>query len=357
MKLNPKEIFWLRDFNHGYAEVCMKRGKSHPEGIIASDGTIRIEPKYDYTCIYQDNGEWMCRFGDYGSEWMTARLDDWDDMGSVCKSDGSFAGTDYFLIKRKGGYKGIYMRTPDNILLDPVYRRIYWDRDGFIVKDSKNRWGIISVSGKIKVPLVYSSICVSMYMHGQYDYYIALKESGDNEKYGVIDRNGIEIIPFEYDKISSINEKYIAVAKYDENGVMSYWRVLDLHGNEYRSVGKDLEMYDYDNIFFRSENPNKDIIDVEIADNFGCIIKIDETEKTYHYLIPIADNNIYSCADGNFRVRRMDTKKWGLVSSKGKGLVPCEYDHLRYGDDCNLITVCKGDEWFCINSRNERVLF
>ena len=48
---------------------------------------------------------------------------------------------------------------------------------------------------------------------------------------------------------------------------------------------------------------------------------------------------------------------FGVFSLRGELLIPFEYDEIRLGDDPERIAVCKGDKWFFINLKNERILF
>ncbi len=352
MILEGKKIHWLSAFEHGFAAFSIKKDRKVLYGIVHSDGRVRIDPIYSFAGIYCRNGEWFCQFGNFNSGWLVAHLDDWSDMGKLREKYKSLDGKGiYYMIKKKGGYKGVYKKNPEKILLQPIYRRLYLNGDAFIVKNTKNKWGVLSLKGKVIIPFDYD------YISGYEAYFIVSKEVGGECKSGVIDRKGRHRIPIIFDTVYPINEKYVAVADFDDDGNTVSWKILDLWHNEIQAVGKELEQFDFKDIFISSYNPDKNILDVEIFDQCGGIIGIDEEEKTYHFIIPIANNYVHSCADGNFVVHRFDTHKYGIVSSNGKGLIPCEYDHIDYGDDHNFISARKGDESFCINCRNERVLF
>ncbi len=352
MILEGKQIYWLSAFEHGFAAFSIKKGRKVLYGIVHSDGRVRIDPIYSFAGIYCRNGEWFCQFGNFNSGWLVAHLDDWSDMGKLRENYKSLDGKgNYYMIEREGGYKGIYKKKPEKVLLQPIYRRLYLNGDALIVKNTKNKWGVLSVKGKVIIPFDYD------YIYGYEAYFIVSKEVGGERKSGVIDRKGRHRIPIIFDTVYHINEKYVAVADFDDDGNTVYLKILDLWHNEIQAAGKELEQFDFKDIFISSYNPDKNVLDVEIFSQYGGIIGIDEEEKTYYFIIPIANNYVHSCADGNYVVHRFDTHKYGIVSSKGKGLVPCEYDYMDYGDDSNLITVCKGDEWFCINSKNERILF
>ncbi len=352
MILEGKQIHRLHAFEHGFAVFVIKKGRKFLYGIVHSDGRIRIEPVYAFAGIYKRNGGWFCQFGDFNSGWLVASLDDWNDMGKPREKTNAldFHGV-YYMIERKGGYKGVYKKTPDKVLLEPVYRRIFFKEDAFVVKNTKNKWGVFSLKGKVIIPFEYDYI-------SEYEgYYLVSKEIAGERKHGLIDRKGRMRIPLICDTISPINDKYVSVAEFDKEGNTRFWKIMDIFNNEIQPAGKELEQFDFNDIMISSYNPDHNKLDVQIFSHYGGIIGIDEDEKTYHFIIPIANNYVHSCSDGNYMIHRHDTMKYGLVSSKGKGLVPCEYDYMDYGDDSNLIVVNKEDEWFCINSRNERVLF
>ncbi len=352
MNLNPKDIAGLHSFRHGFAVFYVKKGRGTKGGVVHSDGRIRIEPKFDLVGISQDRkGRWLCNLMNSNSGDIFAVLDNWKDRGRKYSPKNSYKGL--HIIKRKGGYYGVYLNTPDNIVLEPTYRRIYIDTytNRIHAKNSKNKCGVLSLRGRVIVPFEHDMIRYAGASH-----YIAYKKTGNNYKNGLMDRKGRVLIPVIYDELYPINDNYLQVGILGKDDEVN-WKLIDVNGNEIQSVGRPLEIYNYCDIRLESNHPDSNILDVRIFDDYGCVIKIDETEKTYHYIIPVANNNIYSQQDGKYIVQRRDTMKYGLVSSKGKGLIPCEYDYMEYGDDSELITVRKGDEWFCINSRNERVLF
>ncbi len=352
MVLEGKQIHSLNAFEHGFAAFSVKKGRKILYGIVHSDGRIRIEPIYSFAGIYSCNGEWFCQFGNFNSGWLVASLDDWNDTGRPREQLRSLDGKGkYFLIERKGGYKGAYKKSPEKILLQPIYRRLFFNADAFIVKNTKNKWGVLSLKGHEIIPFEYDMI-----FSYEDSYHVCKKISG-KRKYGVMDKKGKLRIPLIYDAIYYINKKFITVANYDDQGNCIFWKLLDNEFNEIQSVFKELERFDYDDIYIYSTNPNLNILDVQVFSQYGGIIEVDDIEKTYHFKIALGNNHISSCHDGNFVVRRLDTFKYGLISSSGEGLVPCEYDYIDYGDNENFISVRKGDDCFCINSRNERVLF
>ncbi len=351
--LEGKQIHRLYAFEHGYAVFSIKKGRKILYGIVHSDRRIRVQPIYAFAGIEKINGEWICQFENFNSGWLIALLDDWNDMG--IPREQFFSSIDgkgeYFIIKREGGYKGIYRKSPDNIILEPIYRRIFIRGNSVVAKNSKNRWGALSLKGKVIIPFEYDFVSYRDM------YYIVEREADNHTKCALMDSKGKLKIPFLYDCIRPINGKYVSVAIFDNEGYSSCWKLLDMKGNEIQPAGKSLEQFDYNDVSISSFNPNKNILDVYLHPHYGGVIGVDDKENTYHFIATLANNHIHSCCDGNFVVYRFDMEKYGLISSKGKGLAPCEYDYMDYGDDSNLIVVNKGEEWFCINSRNERILF
>ena len=175
-------------------------------------------------------------------------------------------------------------------------------------------------------------------------------------KFGMLDESGQEVIPPIYDNIYLFNQKYVCTRIYEPYKA----GLKDLYGNTVIPTDGNRSLY--------SISGDDDLIIVQYGnDNFhdsseAYFVRIEAdgapTEvATLKYCICSNQSDLITAA--SWRVYRGKKKpgKHGLLSSSGEVLVPFEYDRIIYWDDKERIAVNKGNEWFFINSKNERTLF
>jgi hypothetical protein len=180
-----------------------------------------------------------------------------------------------------------------------------------------------------------------------------VKKQGSNGKYGFVNKNGEEQIPFEYDDVEPFSVEASSVWDYYSDEVYSSpatervsvdakkngkWGLIDKANNilipfeyddHFKYAGKGL--------YHTSKNGKKGMID--------------EQNKV---LIPFEYEDIEDFFD---YLKVMKTKKWGLVARKGYKLaLPCRYDKIESANK-DYAVVRKGAKWGIVKvAANEQVV-
>ena len=154
-----------------------------------------------------------------------------------------------------------------------------------------------------------------------------------NDKMGVINKLGEEVVNCEYDDITFI-DGYIAVAVKDEK-------------IEYTDI-RNKKKLEYDHIIKSYVLGSKKEIYRAVVKNKKCGI-INSTSKE---VIPVQYDNMAIDSDG-FRV--IKNNKFGFLDLKGKIILPCKYDYLGEFSEGLALSGRKYD-WTYINKKGKKVL-
>ena len=277
-----------------------------------------------------------------------------------------------FLLNDKEGILNPY--TQKILVPNDKYDEILGFKNNFFYVISKGKYGLIDREGKVVIePMLYDTI---FDFKGQ----IALVRSGD--KYGVINRSGYLVVPAEYKEITVeedgyirgvINGNYFPVGRDEEvyykykciSDSLSYLCVAVLKGNSYilsAKTGKLLTTKKYDfvdttlhrnSLVYISDNKipkhwglldirtGKEVVPIKYESLTRTIFKdvfvvMDEgkkgviylEKKSYHYVVkPKYQKLIVVKVAPN--ILRVGTEEgYGLISEKGKSLLPIKYDKI-----------------------------
>ena len=155
---------------------------------------------------------------------------------------------------------------------------------------------------------------------------------GINEKVGVIDSGGIEILPLTFTHISILNKKYIKVLS--ENNRFKIYNLAqkDFYPGEYRSVLSD----GVSSIAVQKEDSSWNIFDQNMED---------------YIIVPYPD--LYSGGEGKWMYRQ--DGKFGLLDENGQKLTENEFDALyRYSE--NRCAFLKGGFWGYLDEKGKEVI-
>ena len=111
----------------------------------------------------------------------------------------------------KYGQEGI-IDTNGNVIIPTMYKRIIISEDGYIV-NIDHKYGFVDNNNYIKIPCIYDDL---NRMEGA-SYF----KAKNNDKYGLIDINGNNILPFEYDNILDILNHQFRVEKNGKYGMVN----------------------------------------------------------------------------------------------------------------------------------------
>ena len=178
----------------------------------------------------------------------------------------------------------------------------------------------------------------------------------NNDKYGVIDNNGKEIIGCKYDKLL-FNEnarEFFVTNTYSKVGIVlaNGTNKIDIKYDEITNIDKDLYLVKMDNKYgvidkngilkVNNSYENIKILDKELGlfivkynGKYGVVNDSDTRIIYWEYDEIGIDNtlfksdnieNKYLLLDNLIPVRK--DKRWGLFNVKGEEVIPCEYDGL-----------------------------
>ena len=210
-------------------------------------------------------------------------------------------------------YENIEPLRLQNISSDLMYEKS-------ILRYSKNgKYGIINFDGKVITKPIYEEIDTLQFKEGE----LLVKKDG---KYGVINIKGTTLIKTNYDKIET--DKY-----YDENNAYKDAGYIvsktTEEGYRYGYInlnGKELVEPKYNDLYRITEKNSKDIY-IICAENgkYGLIINNKKViENEYQSLI-------YS--ESNDTIIALKGKKYGVLSTDGKIIIPFEYKQIDVTGD------------------------
>ena len=189
-----------------------------------------------------------------------------------------------------------------------------------------------------------------------------------NNKYGLIDGNGKEILKCDYDDIRTLTGEGGTLIVTQNNNL----GVADTYGNilikpEYKDIKK-----------FGNGSRNKYIV-INSENKYGIVMSDAsiELEIKYDDIKPIDGNNLYVVKEGdNWKVINKDNpievssnfddiidvnngniiiernNKYGVINTNGEDEIPAEYDDIKYMFGENYIAK-QGNEYGIININNE----
>lgn len=253
-----------------------------------------------------------------------------------------------YLIVKNDGKQGV-INIEGKEIVPPKYENlnIYSDEDftdGGIVVELNEKYGAFDLEGNELVPLgLYDTI------YPQLTNDLLLVKNNNHHsgsyKWGYIDREGNEVIPFEYSSANSFSEGYATVSAGDVDGF------IDIMGNftklEYDYLGQK---------FSSGLLAVKNYLDTGRKDEYGIIR--DElwgfVDTKGELVIPLKYDNIRNdrYMDG-FVIYEVDGK-YGFLNADGNEITPAKYDYVDYFTD-GLAPVIINDKLGFINESGTEV--
>lgn len=188
----------------------------------------------------------------------------------------------------------------------------------------KGKWGVIDSEGKEIIPFIYD----------QMDYYDKKLLVKATNKMGVISVDGKQIIPLSFDEIIINYEEGLLLARKNNR-----WGLMDKNGKEILS-------FEFDSI--------EPVLGKIIASKDG---KKGVFNKKGKLLIPIEYDDIKApdFVSGTYSVCK--DGKWGVLNKDGKSITQLEYDKINdYGFACGRLAVCKDNKWGFIDRKGIEVI-
>lgn len=187
--------------------------------------------------------------------------------------------------------------------------------------------------------------------------------------FGYFDTTGNQVIPFRYSAASSFNEGRAVVALYVDSYYVSYG-FIDKKGNIVIKPQYDYAFPFYEgyavvqayNRYGMIDTNNREVLPIKFeiltsmsdglffaGDDQGLALYNNKfkrlTKPIYTELVGKSDDRILVRRDG----------KYGYLNPKGKEIIPCQYDRANLFID-NRAAVCKNGKWGIINIAGQPVL-
>lgn len=345
------------------------------------------ENKYEYAgYIVSSKTEEGYRYGYINSKGKLITEIEYNELSRVTDIHDN---NNIYLICAKNGQYGVIKNGKQ--LISNEYQSIRFDESNnlFVVEKSK-KYGIVNIDGNLIVPVEYKQIDVTgIYLYAQNSQGITIYNNEGNQvnideniailntsndkyririnskeqtKYGVIGKDGKQIIDEKYSYIEYLNENYFIVSdeksklgviddKQNTKVEIKYDSIQKVQGTSLleTTIDKTVELY--------SKNMNK-ICEMENA--------IVETKKDYIKVynnkeIKYFDNNgnelkntqVYS---NNKLFAKEENGKWGFIDNNGNKVVDYKYDKVTEFNEYGFAAVKQGDKWGSINDQGEEVV-
>ena len=153
------------------------------------------------------------------------------------------------------------------------------------------------------------------------------------DKYGLIDGNGKEVLPCEYDTIYGVKKCFRIIVKDSQYGV------VNVDGEIIKQC-----------IYTDAHDARCSYIALKTNDKWGLADSLgkDVTQYKYEKLFPYDDTSFVAQYNGF----------WGVCDYKGNTLIPFKYDEINYKwvEKCPVTVVKLGEFYGLYNSKNELVL-
>ena len=291
------------------------------------------------------------------------------------------------LIIEKDGKKGLINNKTSEVIINPEYIDIFAvsdkHEDGYIVKNDKNKYGLIA-NDKTKILAEKYDDIKSVTGNG---YYVVV-EDGSAEvidktgrvilnsgfdsieaiqldkfiiikggKYGVIDNKGDVVISPEYENIkfgtvdSFIAQKdgKVGIIKKDETTTIDfeYERISYIETADFFQAEKD--NFKTDIIDRNFSKVLDDIIISELNTEIGYLrIRKDENYKYYNFKFEEKTNKEILSTNTLFLVK--ESGKYGYENKKGERIVDCIYDDAKEQNEFGYCAVKKDGKWGALKS-------
>lgn len=300
-----------------YEKSALKYKKDSRYGLLSFEGKEITKPIYEeIDSLPYKEGEFLVKKdGKYGvlnpkgTKMVNIEYDDITGDGYYdknYKNAGYIAGT-----KSEEGYLYSYLRNDGNVLLKKEYNDIVRINE---IEDSNNVYLIASKTGKKGLYKNSKQIINCEYQSLEYNEECQLLIAKRNDKYGIFNLEGKQILPVENSEVSI---KGIHILATKDNKQTEY----DLNGNPVNEVK-------YKSI---SATANEDFfITVNQSNRYGLINKkeVEVIENKYAYLEYLT---------GQYFAVYSDDNKIGVIDSSGKIVLDMKYDVIQKIKGSNLV--------------------
>ena len=383
-------------------ELLVKQNEKY--GVINIKGNKLVDIEYDTIAVdeyytdehrYQYAGYMVSiktqegyRYGylnNKGKEILKTEYNEISRVTEIQDNDNSY------LICAKNGQYGVTKNGEQ--LVENEYQSIRYDASNkvFVIEKSK-KYGIANIDGKLIVPVEYNQIDITgIYLYAQneqgttvynsngaqanIDANVAILNTSNEKykirinneegtKYGVINKEGKQLIEEKYNYIEYLYDNYFIVSY--ENGKLG---VVDDKENIKIEADKDaLQKIQNTNLIQTTLTESKTTqiysktmekicemqnATIEVEDNYIKIYNETETKYLDKDGKELKNTEVYP---NNKLFVKVEGDKYGFVDSNGKLVVDCKYDKAYEFNSYGFAAVKKDGKWGAINEQGQEVI-
>lgn len=237
--------------------------------------------------------------------------------------------TAYVRVKKEGK-TSFYNINSKNYSFAGAFDQAAAFNHGFAFVSSGGRWGVINEEGKFIIPATCDRVEYD-YFAGKYHFRTTI-----NGKQGIVDNNGKQMLPNDYEMISGAAPYYFKLKKNGKWGLV-------------KNTGAAILDYQYEFLSNSINNPGTPDWPA-IAEKKGKFGLINEKGEE---LLPIKYNSVNYVGENLYSVS--SGKNIGVFNGKGIQLVEPQFDEIR-AFSAGFAAVRKGSKWGFINSKGDVVV-
>ncbi len=364
-----------------YKKELFKVQNFKKQGLIALDGTIRLQPIYDVIEPLKTIGLYRIR--------LEERWGIMDSIGNIKFSTDftSISDFDKFGIATAQDEKGAHLLNAKDFTLTRGYASISAvNAYGLAtVRDAETKlFGLINDKLDVVIKPTYTSL-------GSFNQYGLAQACLTPSACGYIDTKAQEVIPMTYNEITDFNLQGLVVAKGTDVGCTSgkctYETILDRKGKTV--LAKALKNADKIHYELQDSIFSQNYISVRVIENGEAGFQL-INKNNFQLINPVSYKSIYpidiygmirvtnfeglqgiidtagkvisKCSykeirrpNENYYPVKDEKGKWGFIDKKGKPQIPFEYDEVR-NFRLGYTIVQKGKEFGVINRFNAKVV-
>lgn len=344
-------------YNYSGYIVSVTTEQGYRYGYIDCNGKLLLEPKYNQLS-------------------RVTQIQDNENAYIICAENGR-----YGVIKN------------DENIIPNEYQSIEYDEGNnlFTIEKGK-KYGIANIEGNIIVPTEYSQIDITgVYLYATNDQGVVVYNSDgtqanidtniaiintsnekykiriDNSngtKYGVIDKEGQQVIEEKYNYIEYLFDNYFIAST--ENSKLG---IIDNKDNVKVEINNDLlqkidgteiiqTMTASDNVtrlYDKSLNKICEMANanIEVKDNY---IKVSNTEETKYFSKEGKELKNTEVYPNNTLFAKNENGKWGFANKNGDTVVEAKYDRVTEFNEYGFAGVELDGKWGVLNSKGEEIL-
>lgn len=299
--------------------------QNNKRGLMDNKGNILVMPKYDY---FSDEGGLIITKDnpmDEASRWVGV-MDYQENVIIPFEYENIESFADYFTANKNGK---VLLLNHDNQVIEQFEDvKNYYPKDYLMVKRD-GKWGVIDKNRQQIIPFMYDDI------NGATE---GLFPVAKNDKWGVVNNQHQVVVDFQYDFIHGFNDGLAATRKGDKYGYID-------------QTGKVMIDFRYD-LAFGFYHGLAEVM-VNNDDDTSLHGVIDKTGKTivplkYHHV------SVYSEPNANESINIGLNDKYGMVTRQGEPMIDLLYDEMFFFRE-GRAEVTKDGEGFYIDESGRQI--